>query len=68
MWKSGLEVLLNNTPVKARSKVKSTQWGPNEGLNSRHCQSQLGEPMSFIGVVYRGMGEWLLAGAEMTQR
>lgn len=50
MWKSGLEVLFNTTPVKARSKVNSTQWGPNEGLNSRHCQSHLGEPMSFLGL------------------
>ena len=28
---------------------------------------QLGEPMSFIGVTYRNMGEGLLTGAEMTQ-
>jgi hypothetical protein len=27
-----------------------------------------GEPMSFIRVTYRGMGEWPLTGAEMTQR
>lgn len=29
---------------------------------------QLGEPMSFIGVTHRNMGEGLLIGAEMTQR
>lgn len=29
---------------------------------------QLGEPVSFIGVIYRNMGEGLLKGAEMSQR
>ena len=29
--------------------------------------AQLGEPMSFIRVTYRSMGEWLLTGAEITQ-
>ena len=29
---------------------------------------QLGEPMSFIGVTYRNMGEGSCTGAEMTQR
>ena len=28
---------------------------------------QLSKPMSFIGVTYRSMGEWLLTGAEITQ-
>lgn len=29
---------------------------------------ELGEPMSFTGVIYRHMGEGLLTGAYMTQR
>ena len=28
---------------------------------------QLGEPMNFIGVTYRSMGEGSLTGADMTQ-
>ena len=31
-------------------------------------QVQLGEPVSFIEVTYRNMGEELLIGSEMTQR
>ena len=29
---------------------------------------QLGKPMSFIGIIYRNMGEGLLKEAEMSQR
>ena len=31
-------------------------------------QVQLGEPMSFIGILHKNMGEKLLTGAEMTQK
>lgn len=36
--------------------------------NSDITKVRLGEPMSFVEVIYSDIGEGLLTGAEMTQR
>ena len=47
-------------PTADRNPIISQSMGTTEG--------QFGEPMSFIGVTFRIMGEGLFIGAEMTQR
>lgn len=37
-----------------------------KGLSMDTIKIILGEPVNFIGVIYRSMGEGLLTGAEMT--
>lgn len=41
---------------------------PRTDQSAHTTKVLLGEPMGFIGVTYRNMGEGLLTGAEMTQR
>jgi hypothetical protein len=56
--------------------VTDFSWGdtctpnrdPTTDQSTNTTKVQLGEPMSFIGVASRNMGERLLTGAEMTQR
>ena len=46
----------------------TSEWNPTTDQSTDTTKVQLGEPMSFIGVTYRNMGEELLIGTEMTQR
>ena len=48
--------------------VSTLHKEPRTDQSAHTTKVLLGEPISFIGVTYRNMGEGLLTGAEMTQR
>ena len=56
-----------NSPRKTQNNLFMEDRKPME-LKYKSIKVQLGEPMSYIGVSYRNMGEGLLTGTEMTQR
>ena len=48
--------------------VSTLHKEPRTDQSAHTTRVLLGEPISFIGVTYRNMGEGLVTGAEMTQR
>lgn len=55
-------------PVETHSARLPNRSGAHNRPTSDSTEVELDESMTFIGIIYRNMGEGLLTGAEMTQR